>query len=253
MGQLLFKSFPVTEIEPDGDDLRVVGKCSDYDVDLDGDVVNPGFMKRAVDEWLRVCPAIRLEHRDYAAGLGLAAWQDDDGATWVKSRIADARSKSLVLSGRLHSYSVGIADAQTRPHPRAPRWEIYGGRLSEVSIVSAPSNQRCGITVCKSVDGVPRFIGKAYGKAPKPGKAAKILKRAAAAERADLAPWLNSADPAIRERAAALLALGRVVRDGKVTKSGKAGKPGLPEDPVAMMFAASPDPWVREVSRGLHP
>jgi hypothetical protein len=79
---LIYKSFPVAGVEDSGGDVEVVGKCSDGEVDYDGDIVSPSWMAQAVKSWLATYPAVRLQHRpDYPAGTGLSAWQDDQGAT----------------------------------------------------------------------------------------------------------------------------------------------------------------------------
>ena len=179
MPSVIYKSFPVTEIGESGGDVTVLGKCSDGELDSDGDIIDPRFMAQAVKSWLRVCPSIYRDHSPgHPAGVGLDAWQDDTGATWLKSRIADEDSKALVLSGRLKSYSVGLHDVVTRKSARCPRFEIVGGRLTEVSIVGSPSNTRCGVRIIgKSAAGAPAYIGKAFGMAKKPGKIEKARQR----------------------------------------------------------------------------
>lgn len=202
-------------------------------------------MKQAVDEWLRTYPAVRLQHRpDYPVGKGLSAWQDPDGSTWLESVLVDDKAKELTRKQVLRAYSVGLADVQTRKSARAPRFEIVGGRLAEVSVCDSPSNARCGIRILgKSAGGGLEYVGKVFGKAPKPGKPGKIAKRAAARERDAVAGWLDSPDPAVREMARAFLGAGRA-GSRKVTKSGTAG---LSADAVALMFLSSPDPAVREM------
>lgn len=203
MAGVIFKSFPVSGVEPDGDGLKVVGKCSDGDVDFDGDVVSPAWMKQAVDDFLRGYPAIRLQHRsDYPVGKGLRAWQDASGATFLESLIVDDKAVRLVKSQVLRAYSVGIAEPKTRPHPKASRYEIYGGRLVEVSVCDSPSNARCSIEVCKSVGGVPVFTGKVR----KPPKLEKAARKALAAEEAYALACLRMSDPALRQRAEQYLA-----------------------------------------------
>jgi hypothetical protein len=241
----------------------VVGKCSDGELDWDGDVVSSAWMASAVRDFLDSYPAVRLQHDPKRpVGKGLEAWQDGDGATWLKSLIVDSEAKRLVRKGVLRAYSVGIADCQTRPSAKARRFEIYGGRLAEVSVVDSPSNGRCGIRIAKSVGGTVEYVGKAYGKASRPGKASKHgkggrLDRAARqVERADeldvIAGWLDSPDPAVRERAQALLGRGQVVRGVRLTKSGrvkvtKAAGRGVSVDEVAAAFLRSSDPQVREL------
>lgn len=167
---VLYKSFPVTEIGESGGDVTVLGRCSDGELDSDGDIVSPAFMAQAIKTWMRVMPAVYREHSPgHPAGRGIDAWQDGSGATWVKSAIADEDSKALLRSGRLTSYSVGLHDVVTRKSARCPRFEIVGGRLTEVSIVGTPANSRCGVRIIgKSASGVPEFIGKAFGMAKKP-------------------------------------------------------------------------------------
>jgi len=223
VGETLFKSFPVTEIGESGGDVTVLGKCSDGELDSDGDIVSPAFMAQAIKTWMRVCPSVYREHSPgYPAGRGLDAWQDDTGATWVKSLIADDEAKDLVRSGRLKAYSVGIRDPETRKSARVRRWEIVGGRLTEVSIVSAPANARCGVKIIgKSVSGVPEFIGKAWemDKTEKQlRKAARVLgipavevdavlieKAAAGAMRMQMRTALESSNPLWREMAREVL------------------------------------------------
>lgn len=171
MSGVLFKSFPVTGVEDSDGDLRVVGRCSDGAVDHDGDIVSPSWMASAVKEYMSTFPAVRLQHRgDAPIGKALEAWQDDQGATWLKSLIVDAEAQRMVRKGVLAAYSVGISAPETRKSARAPRFEIVGGRLTEVSLVDEPSNARCGITVCKSKDGAAEYIGRAF----KVGKSGKV-------------------------------------------------------------------------------
>ncbi len=151
-----------------------MGRCSDGQIDYDGDIVSPQFMAAAVKEWLATYPAVRYQHRgDHPAGKGLDAWQDDQGSTWLKALVVDAESKRMVQKQVLRAFSIGVSEPQTRKSARAPRFEIVGGRLTEVSLVDAPSNARCGIEIIgKSAGGVPAYIGKAFtvAKAGKPGK-----------------------------------------------------------------------------------
>jgi hypothetical protein len=179
---LIYKSFPVAGIEPDGDDLKVVGKCSDGAVDHDGDIVSPSWMASAVKSWMATYPAVRFQHRaDYPVGRGLEAWTDDQGATWVKALIVDDKAQKMVRRQVLRAFSVGIAEPQTRPSQKARRWEIYGGRLAEVSLVDSPSNARCGIEVCKSAGGRLEYSGKPWKKPKSAVKAARVRERELAA------------------------------------------------------------------------
>ena len=137
-------------------------------------------MLAATKDWLASYPAVRLQHRpDSPIGKGLECWQDPDGSTWVKSEIVDPAAQRLVRKGVLRAYSVGIANPQTQKSARAPRYEIVGGRLIELSVVDSPANARCGVEIVgKSAAGVPVFLGKAWkrGKDGKPKYTGKPFK-----------------------------------------------------------------------------
>ena len=192
MGALLFKSFPVSGVESDGDDLKVVGRCSDGRVDFDGDIVDPAWMGRAIKDYLGSYPAIRLQHRaDSPVGRGLEGWQDPDGSTWLRALIVDPKAVKLVRKQVLSAFSVGIADPRQRRSEKCPRFLIDGGRLAEVSIVDSPANARCGITVTKG----NQYVGRAW-------KGAREAEAVAARARAEaLEACLLIADPWRREMA----------------------------------------------------
>ena len=165
-------------------------------------------MAAAVREFLETYPAIRLQHRpDYPVGKGLEAWQDAEGATHLKALIVDDQAKRMVRKGVLRAWSVGLTDVQTQKSARAPRFEIVGFRLTEVSLVDSPSNARCGIqVVAKSAAGSPRYIGTVY-RVTKLGrvKVTKARKRVPAGPDDFLVALLGSSDPAQREMARSVL------------------------------------------------
>lgn len=225
-------SFPIASITKAdaGGDITVVGRCSDGQVDHDGDIVSPQWLGAEIKSWLASYPALRYQHRgDHPAGKGLDAWQDPDGSTWLTALVCDSAAKAMVRKQVLRAFSIGVSEPQTRKSARAPRFEIVGGRLTEVSLVDAPSNARCGIEIIgKSAGGSPEYIGKAWSvaKAGKPGKFKVnkahqalyddpeafqrwIAKQAQAnhqkAFRAQLQTGLNSSDPWQREMARKVL------------------------------------------------
>lgn len=163
-------------------------------------------MASAVNEWLRTYPAVRLQHRaDTPVGKGLEAWQDSDGATWLKSLIVHKAAKKMARSGVLAAYSIGIAEPVTKQSARARRYEIVGGRLAEVSLVDSPSNARCGIRVLgKSAGGGLEYLGKAWN-VPK-SKKQKAVEKALSGDPAAYAAWLAkqaAAGPAAVDEVAA--------------------------------------------------
>ena len=186
-------------------------------------------MAVAVKEWLRTFPAVRVQHQNIPAGKGLEAWQDPDGSTWLKSLVVAEDAKRLVRRGVLTAYSVGMGDVVTSPNPNVKRYHITGFKLVECSLVDSPSNARCGIEIIgKSAGGVPRYSGKVFGVAKKPGKyridkAGQVVTKSgrvvmtksqlaaigeAAARETAWAGYLNSSDPWEREAAREVLSRG---------------------------------------------
>jgi len=113
-------------------------------------VISPQFMAAAIQEWMDTGPNIRMSHDPKRPiGKGLQAWQDNAGATWVKSLICDDQAKKFIRKQVLTAYSVGISNAKIRHSMKAAGGEIYSGNLSEVTVCDRPSNPRCGIQIVK--------------------------------------------------------------------------------------------------------
>lgn len=169
-------------------------------------------MAQAVKEYLSTYPAVRLQHDSRRpVGKGLEAWQDSDGATWLKALVVDPVAQKLVRKGVLTAYSVGIAEPKTRSSLKCSRWEIYGGRLMEVSLVDHPSNTRCGIQIAKSIGGIPTLVNDTY-RVTKSGKV-KLNKSARAAEsQLEKALGQRALTKAERSNGLAVMMLDRIVR-----------------------------------------
>lgn len=219
-------------------------------MDYDGDVVSPAWMASAVKDFIASYPAIRVQHRpDFPAGKGLEAWQDDSGATWLKSLIVDERAKKLVRTKTLAAYSIGISNPVTRKSARAPHTEIVGGVLREVSLVDSPANARCGITVCKSRGGNPGYVGKAFRVKEKAGRKDLLARLREYDERFEKLAGL--ADPGsapftgvgIRDKTPAGQVSKRAVYDGGVLP----GKAAM----LSHMALTDPDPAIRQACRAL--
>lgn len=202
-----YYSFPVVSITKsagDDDDLIIVGKATDATLDHDMQVIDPAWSRQAITRWLNSgYPAVRMSHDSRRPiGKGISAHTDADGATWVRSLIAEPVSKSLVLKGVLRAYSLGIVNAHVRRDPtgRATGGIIDGGSVLELTVCDSPANPSCGITLAKAgSDGSAEFVGKVFGmKAGKPGKVEKALQRFSG-DPEGFARWLAKRAQANRE------------------------------------------------------
>jgi hypothetical protein len=165
VGEILYASFPIDKMETTADgDLMVYGKASDGGLDSDQQIVDPGWMKTAAQEWHATGGNVRESHNPQRPiGKSLEVSTDNSGATWVKSLVVDPLAQKLASKGVLTAYSVGIARPTIVRDGTAPGGRITAGELVEISLVDRPANKRCGIQLVKSVDGVAEFSGEVFG------------------------------------------------------------------------------------------
>jgi hypothetical protein len=164
-GEILYSSFPIDKMETDSNgDLVVYGKASDGGLDSDQQIVDPGWMKTAAQEWHATGGNVRESHNPQRPiGKSLEVTTDDSGATWLRAVVVDPLAQKLASKGVLTAYSVGIARPTIVRDGTAPNGRITQGELVEVSLVDRPANKRCGIRLVKSVDGVAEFSGEVFG------------------------------------------------------------------------------------------
>lgn len=165
VGEILYSSFPIDKMETDGNgDLVVYGKASDGGLDSDQQIVDPGWMKTAAQEWHVTGGNVRESHNPQRPiGKSLEVTTDNSGATWLRAVVVDPLAQKLASKGVLTAYSVGIARPTIVRDGTAPGGRITAGELVEVSLVDRPANKRCGIQLVKSVDGVAEFSGEVFG------------------------------------------------------------------------------------------
>lgn len=252
-----FYSFPIAEItKSDDGDFEIVGVATDGSIDADQQIVDPrwaGPPGYAIQKWLSTGANVRVMHNPQRdpAGIGVKAWTDDNGATWVRSRIVEPVAQKLIRSSALRAYSIGISNPRIVGDRQAKGGRIVGGEVTELTVCDRPSNGSCGITICKSVNGRAAYVGKVFGagqvakvKVPKVGKAAR--RELAASD-------LFSSDPAIRE--AAYLEAMRSPAGAKAAKAAQKlwahpAKAAAKAIRVQMHAALdSADPWEREIAR----
>lgn len=131
------------------DGLMVYGKAAGPDLDLDGQICDPDWLKQAMPDWMR-WGNIRAQHGPVAAGVGkeLSA----DGDSWMlKALIVDAESVKKVEAGVYKGFSVGIKGAKIVRDDAAPNGRIVGGTIVENSLVDRPCNPTALMGIAKAV------------------------------------------------------------------------------------------------------
>jgi len=132
--------------------LTVFGKCAGPDLDGDQQVMNEAWLKAALPQWFATGANVREQHQQLAAGVGTELTQD--GNDWfLKSTIVDPVTISKIEHKVLNGYSAGIRNGKVfMKSARAPRGEIVGGDIVEMSVVDRGANETCRLTIAKAVD-----------------------------------------------------------------------------------------------------
>jgi hypothetical protein len=177
---MTFYSFPITKTEEAGDgsgDLIVWGKATDGTLDSDGQIVDPEWSCKALQEWYDTGGNVRVQHQAQRdpAGKGIDIQASPEG-TWVKTRVVEPVAVRLVRSGVLQDYSVGIMNPDIRrgdprfrhldPHGKAVNGVITGredglSKIAELSLVDRGSNFGTRFQLVKAAaDGSPEWVGE---------------------------------------------------------------------------------------------
>jgi hypothetical protein len=132
-------------------DLIVYGKATGPDLDLDQQIADPDWLKRAMPEWMQ-WGNLREMHQPIVAGIGLELDGIGDD-WWLKSRVVDESTAKKIEAGALKGYSIGIKNAKVVRDALAPGGRINGGSIVEVSYVDRPCNPTAKTMIVKSLSG----------------------------------------------------------------------------------------------------
>ena len=138
----------------DDGDLLVFGKAAGPEVDFDGQICDPAWLKSAMPAWGR-WGNVRAQHSAIAAGVGVEL-EDVGGGSWtLKSLIVDEDSKRKVDKRVYKGYSIGVKNAHVVKDAKAPKGRIVAGDIVEISLVDRPANPTATMMLCKVAGGVP--------------------------------------------------------------------------------------------------
>jgi hypothetical protein len=144
----LYAEIVKAERNADGD-LVVVGKATGPDLDLDQQICDPGWLAKAMPEWMSTGGNLREQHSSIAAGVATELSQEGD--SWmVAGLIVDPVSARKVEKRVLKGYSIGIKNPRVVTDKAAPGGRIIGGSVVEVSLVDRPCNPTCTLTLAKA-------------------------------------------------------------------------------------------------------
>lgn len=180
----LYAEIVKAERNDDGD-LVVVGKASGPDLDLDQQICDPGWLSKAMPEWMSTGGNLREQHSSIAAGVATELSQS--GENWmVAGLIVDPVSARKVEKRVLKGFSVGIKNPQVVKDAAAPGGRVVGGSVVEVSLVDRPANPTCTLMLAKAAgaDAPLEQVEELHegGAVPTPKDLAKSLNKNTATE-----------------------------------------------------------------------
>jgi hypothetical protein len=137
--------------------MTVYGKATDDSIDIDQQICDGEWLKRAMPAWFKSGGNIREQHSNIAAGVAKEYEAKADGH-YIGVLVVDPVSVKKVDAGVLKGFSVGIKNPRVVRDSKAANGRIVDGQIVEVSLVDRPANPNCQLVLAKSVDGEKDLI-----------------------------------------------------------------------------------------------
>jgi hypothetical protein len=140
-----------SEKQEDGT-LKVYGKATDDSIDIDQQICDSDWLKRAMPDWFTTGGNIREQHSSIAAGVATDYEEKADGH-YITALVVDPVSVKKVETGVLKGFSIGIRGPRVVRDTKAAGGRIVDGQIIEVSIVDRPANPNAKLMLAKAADG----------------------------------------------------------------------------------------------------
>lgn len=132
--------------------MTVYGKATDDSLDIDQQICDGDWLKKAMPAWFKSGGNVREQHSNIAAGVATDYEFKTDGH-YITALVVDPVSVKKVDAGVLKGFSVGIKNPRVVRDNKAANGRIIDGQIVEVSLVDRPANPNCQLVLAKSVDG----------------------------------------------------------------------------------------------------
>lgn len=153
MANLTTQFFGIEKADKNSDGtLTVYGKATDDSLDIDQQICDSDWLKRAMPHWFKTGGNIREQHSNIAAGVAKEYEVKEDGH-YITALVVDPVSVKKVENGVLKGFSIGIKNPRVARDKSAMNGRIIDGQIVEVSLVDRPANPNCQLVLAKSVDG----------------------------------------------------------------------------------------------------
>ena len=137
--------------------LMVYGKATDDSLDIDQQICDADWLKRAMPQWFETGGNIREQHSSIAAGVATAMENKGTGY-YITTHVVDPNSVKKVEANVLKGFSVGIKNPRVIHDEKAVNGRIVDGIIVEVSLVDRPANPTCQLVLAKSVTGETALV-----------------------------------------------------------------------------------------------
>ena len=153
MSNLTTQFFGIEKADRNADGtLTVYGKATDDSLDIDQQICDSDWLKRAMPHWFKTGGNIREQHSNIAAGVAKEYEVKEDGH-YITALVVDPVSVKKVENGVLKGFSIGIKNPRVTRDKSAMNGRIVDGQIVEVSLVDRPANPNCQLVLAKSLDG----------------------------------------------------------------------------------------------------
>jgi hypothetical protein len=132
--------------------LTVYGKATDDSIDIDQQICDDAWLKRAMPDWMLSGGNVREQHSSIAAGVATDYEAKEDGH-YITALVVDPVSVKKVETGVLKGFSIGIRSPRVIRDTKAAGGRIIDGQIVEISLVDRPANPNAKLMLAKAAEG----------------------------------------------------------------------------------------------------
>jgi hypothetical protein len=154
--------------------LKVYGKATDDSLDIDKQICDETWLKRAMPDWFISGGNVREQHSNIAAGVATDYEVKDDGH-YITALVVDPVSVKKVETGVLKGFSIGIRSPRVIQDSKAAGGRIVDGQIVEVSLVDRPANPNAKLMLAKATQ--TGELMKVEQNVPSPADVARLVNK----------------------------------------------------------------------------
>ena len=147
--------------------LTVYGKATDDSIDIDQQICDDAWLKRAMPDWMLSGGNVREQHSNIAAGVATDYERKDDGH-YITALVVDPVSVKKVETGVLKGFSIGIRSPRVIRDEKAAGGRIIDGQIVEISLVDRPANPNAKLMLAKAAESGELMAVEQKGAVPTP-------------------------------------------------------------------------------------